>query len=58
MITGASDLSQSPRKAEVSELHPESFGTRGFFRPSKKNPADVNLRGFRMVEAEVGIEPA
>ncbi|WPK02515.1 hypothetical protein R6U79_09785 [Pseudomonas putida] len=30
----------------------------GIFKPTKKNPADFNLRGFRMVEAEVGIEPA
>ncbi|AFK71733.1 hypothetical protein YSA_09170 [Pseudomonas putida ND6] len=30
----------------------------GIFWRTKKNPADVNLRGFRMVEAEVGIEPA
>ncbi len=28
------------------------------FLTHKENPADVNLRGFRMVEAEVGIEPA
>jgi hypothetical protein len=30
----------------------------GLFRPTKKNPADVNLQGFRIMEAEVGIEPA
>ncbi|MCE0967633.1 hypothetical protein [Pseudomonas sp. NMI4491_12] len=33
-------------------------GNGATFLGANKNPADVNLRGFRMVEAEVGIEPA
>lgn len=34
------------------------LGLRSFLAAKEKNPADVKLRGFRMVEAEVGIEPA
>ncbi len=51
-------LSRSPRNRKVLGLHLNSFGTIEIFLRTKKNPADVNLRGFRRVEAEVGIEPA
>jgi hypothetical protein len=53
MFSGGSVPDQSPRSAAGT-----GSGNGAAFLGANKNPADVNLRGFRMVEAEVGIEPA
>jgi len=47
-----------PKQPVVKGTGCNLFWDFGIFWRTKKNPADVNLRGFRIVEAEVGIEPA
>ncbi|WP_207268615.1 hypothetical protein [Pseudomonas sp. GW460-LB5] len=55
MFSGGGGQSRINHRAAQRAQDPETVR---LFLGANKNPADVNLRGFRMVEAEVGIEPA